>query len=725
MNIFILFLMFISIYQIGVTSGYVESKEETCSCQFSDLTIKETTTYAEVTLQGTNCISIKEGYYQVPTYREIFQFPSGTEIIRVKCNPKHLHTQTITKPLSITPNPKLVNNEFVSKKTLNSSSIQTIDYWYQYTIGHGLGETERNTLVALELFPLHFNQNDYTIQWVETIDITITYNLPDQNPSTKDDYSLAIIAPEEFKNDLVTFLDHKNQLNISTILVTLEEIYEGTIFPAMGRDHAEQIKYFVKEAIEEWGIKNVLLIGSADKLPARNTHVFVEYFNHTDLFPSDLYYADIYDAHSEFCSWDSNNNNVFGEYNWGTEQLTDDIDLYPDVFLGRLACADQEEVRNCVHKIMEYEDTSAHTQEWFFDLVVIGGDTFTDDTWMIDEGEYVNQQAIDILQGFIPRRIWISNEILTEFTGLSDLSNAINQGCGFVDFSGHGSPVQWACHPHGNEKIWLPKPVGYFNQHVSLLQNNEKLPIIVLGACSTCQFTADDRCFGWSFVAHPTGGGIASFGVTTWGYAAGGGKKITEGLIESITLSMFEIYADSNSQGQGLTLGQLWEKSLYEFIHPDMDEREYRTVESWQPFCDPTITISERSQPPLKPQQPDGPSQCKLRTNYTFSSRGDDPDGDHFYYLFDWGDGTTSRWLGPYESGSTIEETHSWEEKGRYNVRVKIRDENGVQSPWSEPLKISLLKSTVPRGICYRISELFPRSLRLLHVLLGYLEVKT
>ncbi|MCD6108537.1 MAG: hypothetical protein J7J89_03585, partial [Thermoplasmata archaeon] len=56
----------------------------------------------------------------------------------------------------------------------------------------------------------------------------------------------------------------------------------------------------------------------------------------------------------------------------------------------------------------------------------------------------------------------------------------------------------------------------------------------------------------------------------------------------------------------------------------------------------------------------------------------------------DWGDGTNSGWLGPYNSGETVEASHSWSEKGEYSIKVKAKDINGLESEWSDPLVISM-----------------------------------
>ena len=79
-----------------------------------------------------------------------------------------------------------------------------------------------------------------------------------------------------------------------------------------GRDQQEKIKYFIKEAVEEWDIKYVLLIGDIQKLPIR--HTYASWWEPDIL--TDLYYSDIYNSEYEFCSWDANGNNKFGETNY-------------------------------------------------------------------------------------------------------------------------------------------------------------------------------------------------------------------------------------------------------------------------------------------------------------------------------------------------------------------------------------------------------------------------
>ena len=96
---------------------------------------------------------------------------------------------------------------------------------------------------------------------------------------------------------------------------------------------------------------------------------------------------------------------------------------------------------------------------------------------------------------------------------------------------------------------------------------------------------------------------------------------------------------------------------------------------------------------PLKPGVPVGPDSGRADVEYFFSSSCIDPDGDDLFYLWDWGDGNFSDWLGPYVSGGVVNVSYIWSEPGVFDVRVKARDVFGLESVWSDPLSITMPKN--------------------------------
>jgi hypothetical protein len=441
---------------------------------------------------------------------------------------------------------------------------------------------------------------------------------------------------------------------------------------------AEQIKYFVKDAIETWGVRFVLLVGGAAYLPGRYTHIYFDYdYQDYWVFLSDLYYADIYDDELNFCTWDDNENDLFAEYNWYGS--FDTLDLYPDVYLGRLACTDATQVTTCVNKIITYENGRAHAQDWFTNLVLIGGDSLPGDAEAVDEGEYVNQHVADTLDGFIPRKIWASNGLLYN---ASNISNAINNGAGFTFFNGHGNTTVWATHPHESSQ-WIP-PGNYTNSHINALVNGNQLPIVISDACYHCQYDVAPHCFGWTFLTNPNGGAIAYLGGTDIDVSYGGTAIITKG-IERLCLIM-----SGNYKGGDATFGELWAHGVTDYINPVMDEIDYITLEEFQPFGDPSLQIAGDSDQPAKPAAPVGKTEGAVELEYTYASGTTDPDGDSLHYLFGWGDETYSEWLGPYASGDPVEASHAWADTGSYEITVTAKDDNGVFSEASDPLSIRI-----------------------------------
>ncbi len=118
--------------------------------------------------------------------------------------------------------------------------------------------------------------------------------------------------------------------------------------------------------------------------------------------------------------------------------------------------------------------------------------------------------------------------------------------------------------------------------------------------------------------------------------------------------------------------------------------------------CNPEVTDSDTAHvkvrckdnsPPNKPAKPCGPTCGRVNIEYTYIVVTTDPDGDMVYYFVDWGDGTNSGWIGPYESGKMVKVKHRWTQQGYYQIKVKAKDIYGEESEWSDPLPITMPKS--------------------------------
>lgn len=94
--------------------------------------------------------------------------------------------------------------------------------------------------------------------------------------------------------------------------------------------------------------------------------------------------------------------------------------------------------------------------------------------------------------------------------------------------------------------------------------------------------------------------------------------------------------------------------------------------------------------PPETPAAPTGPDTGLKGAEYTFSAEATDPESDQVFLLFDWGDGTNSSWVGPFDSGASGTAKHTYTAVGTFSITVKAKDTNGGESGWSPAHTISI-----------------------------------
>lgn len=687
---FICMLLITSVITISTNADEeISFTESIDSFVFSEPKIVEIDQYISLELEESTTSLMEPGKPVLPVCTKIFKFPFKTKINNVECKPLQINQKLISKDIQPAPNPSLLNRintklENIKDKSnvqMDKSVYEEMDFypnkWYDYNIGSGLDEDKHVVFLTVRFYPVQYSPGKNTIQYAKSAELKINYIEPTKPVIFPDTYDMVVITPSEFSSDLQPLIDYKNDGLIKTKLVTLDDIYTGTYFPIWGRDDQEKIKRFIFNAAENWGVTYALLAGGGNKISPRYTHVPD---GEEDNFISDLYYADIYNGNGQFCDWDANGNDIFGEYT--LQGNVDQVDLFPDVNYGRLNFRNFEEVTPVVNKLITYESTAAYLENWFSEIVVCGGDTF-EDSWEFDEGEALNQDAIDMMSGFSSTKIWATNGELEDGRNIDD---AINEGAGFFYCSGHGTSSSWATHPHNDFENWIPFPTGYRYSKVEALENGEMLPIVYIGGCSNSKFSSSVT-FTWSFLKNPNGGGISSYGYTAlgWGYT---GIHYDMGLVGGMELSFFRAYTENNPE----TTGELWCKTLNNYITDyGMDfELDIKTIEEFQPFCDPSLRIKKISNRPLKPDKPEGPDLGIVMTEYTYTaSAATDPDGDMMKYCFDWGDGTVN-WSDWIDSGTGVSLKHTWDKPGFYEIKIKVRDQYGLDSPWSESLTMHI-----------------------------------
>ncbi len=94
--------------------------------------------------------------------------------------------------------------------------------------------------------------------------------------------------------------------------------------------------------------------------------------------------------------------------------------------------------------------------------------------------------------------------------------------------------------------------------------------------------------------------------------------------------------------------------------------------------------------PPDIASKPSGQRFGTTGREYAYTTTTTDPEGYQMYYNFSWGDGTYSSWLGPYDSGDSVQASHIWGNDGAYAVKIKAMDVRGVENDWSASLIVRI-----------------------------------
>jgi hypothetical protein len=563
----------------------------------------------------------------LPTNITVLPFEFGTEILSVN--------YTTSIPVVINLSKKLAHADYTPfdlafKSLVHERDITTLKTeaspfpidWISYHTGGGLQYSEHVSFMILRVYPVRYFSDASQLQFIKHINVTIEYKTPEE-PLLQDHdiYDLLIVAPQQYMRPLKRLVDHKSKYDIKTHLVSVKEIHEQIYW--QGRDSAEKIKYYIKNAIEYWGVTHVLLVGGLHgqtfkwDLPVRYSHVVPpdeqEYAEQS--FISDIYYADIYDSQGEFQTWDTNQNNVFAEWK---DNVSDDMDQYPDVYLGRLPCRTARELQIMVRKIIRYEKDSCDP-EWFTNLLLVAGDSYNDIN-RFNEGVLISEAAIEVMPGFTPVKVYADNQDIKRRT----VNKALNKGAGFAYFCGHGNPMSWTTHFPPDGKNWT---TGYTVGDMIYLRNWGKLPITIVGGCHNGQFDVtlmniiqgikenglkyfssrppagrfwwnewSPNCWAWWLTSKTNGGAIATIANTGLGTHGDGDLdnneiadylEVLDGWME---LRFLQLYGEDHKDILGQNHGQTLTEYLHRFLGNN-DKMDTKMVQQWELFGDPSLKI--------------------------------------------------------------------------------------------------------------------------------------
>jgi hypothetical protein len=590
---------FLGSYGVGVSIPETgESSPATAAGERADIGLARTVVFSApvatqshgvttIRLAEATSYSMEEGKPELPVVTEVFTFPFGTRIGEVHVALSGARTWGLPAPVAAAKTPHLRSTVFAEtyREETQATDYTDIDLYppqsYRIDTASGLSGNRRLTFLVVNIYPVTYTPAENTISYARQADIAVTYRLPEAPVQRGDTYDLLVLAPATYAADLQPLIDYKNANGVASTMTEIEDI------PSAGADQQEDIKYYIKEAIETWGITYVLLVGGGlagnEQFPVR--YAWIGSGSYEENFPSDLYYADIYDAAGNFSTWDANGNGRYAEYPADMPA----VDVVPDVYLGRLPCTSRFEVKTMVNKIIDFSEHNSMTNT----IAQIGGDTFPGDRENVNEGEFANTNVLQNLPGYESIRLWASEETLTK----NGIIRAVNSGVDFVDFSGHGSVLSYATHPPGDDEHWIPETTfyspysGFLYLDANWLFNVKKYPVIMYNACSCSKFSESPYCMSWQSIRRPWGGGIASFGASGIGYGNYGRNETSR------LFGWMEVHLFANLY-QNKILGQAWGDAIALYARSfDLDDGDYKTLLELALFGDPSLAIDDGVDP--------------------------------------------------------------------------------------------------------------------------------
>ncbi|MBN1948709.1 MAG: T9SS type A sorting domain-containing protein [Candidatus Cloacimonetes bacterium] len=156
-------------------------------------------------------------------------------------------------------------------------------------------------------------------------------------------YSMIIITDEASADYFNEFVEWKNNHGLLTGVFLTSDIYSNYT----GLDNQDRIRNFIIDAYETYSgtdtpLEYVLLGGDDEIVPIRGVYAQVGGTYDWNL-PCDAYYSNL-DG-----NWDGNGNGVYG-------QNDDEVDMYPDLAVGRIPAETQAEFQNVFNKTYSYVD---------------------------------------------------------------------------------------------------------------------------------------------------------------------------------------------------------------------------------------------------------------------------------------------------------------------------------------------------------------------------------
>uniref|UniRef100_A0A7C4GI10 Gingipain domain-containing protein n=1 Tax=candidate division WOR-3 bacterium TaxID=2052148 RepID=A0A7C4GI10_UNCW3 len=359
-------------------------------------------------------------------------------------------------------------------------------------------------------------------------------------PDIANELDVAVVTSQTLKTALRDFNNYLGRKGYIAEVFTTDTIYAR--YP--GTDNAEKVRNFLKDMFATRGLKYVILAGDVQHVPYRTGYLDYSPYN----VPADLYFSDL-DG-----TWNANGNSYFGE------MTGDSVDLFADIYVGRLPLDDATHAATFLRKDTTYE---LHPDTSYLDNVLLP----FEDLWSsIDYyGRIINKNIALALSAYSP---WQVDSMLSmpPWTVVA----AINSGRHMFHFAGHGAVMAFG--------------YTFSISNLESLTNTAKPSIVNSMACDCGNFDQND-CLGERFVTVSNGGAVSTCLNARYGW----GAPPNMGPSENLCMEFYNNYLKGMTQGQAYGLA----KDFYR--NAAFSQMTYRwSVYGWTLQGDPTMLMWRR-----------------------------------------------------------------------------------------------------------------------------------
>ena len=293
-------------------------------------------------------------------------------------------------------------------------------------------------------------------------------------------------------------------------------------------DLQQEIRAFLTDCRDE-GVEYVLIYGDDNVVAGRD--VMISLGTVDEYPPVDLYWSDINDMIPGADLWDSNNNHIWGQYEY------DDVDYHPDLWTGRASVNTTDECTIFNEKVFVYEGVS--NTDYFENLEIEERIGYT--TEILWPGCYGSAGA-ELISAYVPAE-WEEEKCYdsngnNSFTITNDMLNA---GPHHVYHASHGGATMFSL------------PGGYYTtSDIKNLTNISSGGLPAIWNSISCLIGHLDsyECIGDAWNNSPEGGGFGAFNAR---YGLGNSGNPGYGISEVLSRYFYDVMWNDDLYILGVT----------------------------------------------------------------------------------------------------------------------------------------------------------------------------